>query len=110
MNLSSSAAVSTRHLHLASRIFHGVVDQVRNRGAHLVEIAHDRYRRTGLVLERLRREPMQRSRSRQAFLNDAVQIDDARCSLRWLVDPIRPVRSTCSMVASRRSLSSTMVR
>src|ERR1700733_3348393 len=64
-----------QHLHGASGIFDGVVDQIGYSGAHFVQIAQDRNRRPGVILERLGSQPVQRADSREAFINDAIQID-----------------------------------
>ena len=62
-------------LRLVAGVLHGVVDQVGDGGADLVEIAADGGFGTGAEVQRLGRHAVQGARAGQALLHDGVQIE-----------------------------------
>src|SRR5258708_8428075 len=64
-----------RDLHRAVGILHRVIDEVGDGRAHLIWIAQNSGWRARMILERVRRNLMQRQCSRYTFLHHSIEIN-----------------------------------
>src|SRR5204863_7395452 len=97
-------------LHLLARVLDGVVEQVPHGRLQLFAVAEDdRFLRVLDVHEGLGAE-VNRVRAKSTHSRAITAKSSRTLELRRRIEPVAPARSTWSMVWSRRSLSSSMMR